>query len=206
MSSVLLLHSYLPLLASTDADDVDLVSRLTKLLFFVIFVTFIAGMVCYRLYRRQRLHMVNNLRQMEQDHVAEVRQKDEEMRRIVGTCQESGDNDKWDSEQHLLNHDIVARLHQHAAHLSVPTAAEWNALLNTTRMLLPAFYEQLLAGNLTDREQKAAILSRLYFQPSETALLLDISKQQMANMRRSANNKLFHKDSSRGFDTLIQHM
>ena len=82
-------------------------------------------------------------------------QKEEEigkLRQMLDAYQTDIHAEQWESEQSLLQHEIVKRMHQHACKLAVPSDAEWKDLQGVIEKNLPEFYAKLTAFAVsTDR-------------------------------------------------------
>lgn len=122
--------------------------------------------------------------------------------------EDSSKSEKWNIEQALLSHQTVRRLHELARHAKIPTELEWNDLYDVVSDHLSDFYNYITMPefNLNNVEIKICILMRLYFIPSELAVLFNITKQRVTNIRSSINKKLFHKDGAKKIDQSIRNI
>jgi len=56
---------------------------------------------------------------------------------------------------------------------------------------------------LTESERRVCMLIRLRFVPTEMAALMDVSVQQITNIRSRINSKLFRRKGAQGVDVLL---
>lgn len=78
------------------------------------------------------------------------------------------------------------------------TSQEWEALTNLFRQNMPTLYAHITESQtLGTLELHTTILTRLNFRSDDIALLLNISKQHVSNLKGSANKKLFSDGSAR---------
>ena len=77
--------------------------------------------------------------------------------------------------------------------------------MNLVSSLMPDFYAFVTQSDisLNDREIDVCVLTRLRFMPSETASLLDITKQRVTNLRSELNKRIVHKSGARSFSANI---
>lgn len=81
---------------------------------------------------------------------------------------------------------------------SILTEKEWDALIDTFWQYMPSLTFFLdNKQTLSPLELRIAILTRLNFRSDDIALLLNISKQHVSNLKGSANKKLFSDGSAR---------
>ena len=115
---------------------------------------------------------------------------------------------KWDSEQSLLCHEVVMRIHKYASRGKMPSASELNSLIEVVKQSLPGFYEFLSNPKyaVSDNEMLVCILTRLHFIPSEIATLLNLTKQRISNMRSGLNKKLFKTKGTKSFTANIYRL
>ena len=80
------------------------------------------------------------------------------------------------------------------------TEKAWQELQLQLKQCLPLFYLRITENNvLSSHELHVTILTRLGFQTGAIAIILDTTKQHIANARASANKKLFADPSARTF-------
>ena len=122
--------------------------------------------------------------------------------------EDSSKSEKWNIEQALLSHQTVRRLHELARHAKIPTELEWNDLYDVVSNHLSDFYNYITMPefNLNNVEIRICILMRLYFIPSELAVLFNITKQRVTNIRSSINKKLFHENGTKKIDQSIRNI
>lgn len=139
-------------------------------------------------YRESKETEVNNLRQ-----AIGLLRKEQELPEIC------------DTEQALLECAIVRRLHKHAAKLISTASSEWEELYIVTEEHLKDFYSKITdpQNGLTTKETNVCILTKLKFSPNEIAVLTDMSKQRVSNIRSSINKKLFNEEGTRTLDRNI---
>jgi hypothetical protein len=73
---------------------------------------------------------------------------------------------------------------------------------------LPEFYQRLCQSRseLTEKEFRACLLMRLHFIPSEIAVLLEMTKQRVTNMRGVINRKLFQQIGAKTVDQNLNQL
>jgi len=121
---------------------------------------------------------------------------------------ESKQQQKWDIEQAMLHDAIVLHLHKMASNAQKASAVEWRDLNCLALEKLPSFINVICdeSVQLTDKEIKVCILTRLHFIPTEMVALLDLTKQRITNIRANANRKLFNKEGAGSFDINIHNI
>ncbi|MCF0197963.1 MAG: hypothetical protein HUK02_01390 [Bacteroidaceae bacterium] len=140
------------------------------------------------------------------------KRKEDELNRllqVVSAYQNNANQEQWQLEQCLQQHEVVKSLHNYASHgMCVPTGVEWKDFEEVVRKMLPDFYDRLLPykKKLTEREFCMCLLSRVNFIPTEVAVLMNFSRQRVSNLRCSANQKVFGDHSSRTFDANIHRL
>ena len=113
----------------------------------------------------------------------------------------------WASLQKLMESDLIKNLHDQAAHGRSAGQKDWSRL-NTyvenrySRFL--SFINNLGSSSLSQNEKKVAILIKLHFLSSEISCLLDISPQNLSNIRRRLNLKLFGSSRTSELDRNIR--
>jgi hypothetical protein len=115
---------------------------------------------------------------------------------------------KWDLEQAMLHNAIVIHFHKLSSRAQKASAVEWQDFNRFALDSLPSFIKAICAesANLTDKELKVCMLTRLHFAPTEVAALLDLTKQRISNIRANANRKLFNDGSAISFDANIHRL
>lgn len=141
----------------------------------------------------------------------ERRDKNEEiqkLRTILSSYTEDINEETWDAEHSLLEHEIVSRMHKIAAKLSVPSSKEWADLEDAIERFIPRFMDYITCQefDLTEKERYVCILTRLHFMPSEIGILLNASKQRVSNLRSILNKRLFNTNGSKTFDHNIANV
>lgn len=110
--------------------------------------------------------------------------------------------------QALLNSAIIQQMHVNASKLKTASSEEWQELYRVTKENLPHFYEKINdeQTKLTDNEKNVCILTRFLFIPSETSVLLNLSKQRITNIRSSINKKLFKSEGTKNLNNNIKSL
>ena len=136
---------------------------------------------------------------------ANKRQEADQLSEVLSSYNENINMEVWNMEQQLVKHSVVQQLHRHSITLTEPTASEWADLDNTVNHLSPHFYQVVNdpQWQLTDREIKVCMLIRLHFIPSQIAILLNISKQRITNIRTQINLKMFKEKGTKHLDKNI---
>lgn len=124
-----------------------------------------------------------------------------ELEKDLSMYRDNLDVDRLAWEQNLQKHQIVTIMHSHASKLTQPTTAEWSALIDVVGNHLPDFLVSLEATSvhLTDDELIVCVLTRIGFVPSEIAVLMDMTKQNVTNLRSRLNKKIFNEAGARTF-------
>ncbi|MGM9701279.1 MAG: helix-turn-helix transcriptional regulator [Prevotella sp.] len=140
-----------------------------------------------------------------QKYEANKRQEADQLSEVLASYHENTNMEVWNMEQQLMRHSIVQQLHQHSITLTEPTASEWADLYKAFSNLSPHFYQVVNdpQWQLTDREIKVCMLIRLHFIPSQIAILLNISKQRITNIRAQINLKMFKEKGTKHLDKNI---
>ena len=136
---------------------------------------------------------------------ADKRQEADQLSEVLSSYNENINMEVWNMEQQLMKHSIVQQLHRHSITLTEPTASEWADLDKAFSNLSPHFYQVVHdpQWQLTDREIKVCMLIRLHFIPSQIAILLNISKQRITNIRAQINLKMFKEKGTKHLDKNI---
>ena len=108
-------------------------------------------------------------------------------------------------DQLLIEHDLLKAIRKLAAQGKPMPSPMHEELMNLVSSLMPDFYAFVTQSDisLNDREIDVCVLTRLRFMPSETASLLDITKQRVTNLRSELNKRIFHKSGARSFSANI---
>ena len=200
-----------------------------KMFFYVITSLFIlAGIILYHFWARakarrmaqarllaQQLTTMSSLYRktkeeleiMDNDLSAYKVQKQEELdelhRQLKQLQKKQGEFKQTECFEALKQSPIIETLNERlkpTAKSNILTEKEWDALIDTFWQYMPSltlFLED--KQTLTPLELRAAILTRLNFRPDDIALLLNISRQHVSNLKGSANKKLFSDGSARTF-------
>lgn len=133
---------------------------------------------------------------------ADKRQEADQLSEVLASYNENISMERWNMEQQLMKHSVVQQLHRHSITLTEPTASEWADLYKAFSNLSPHFYQVVHdpQWQLTDREIRVCMLTRLLFIPSEIAILLNISKQRITNIRAQINLKMFNEKGTKHLD------
>ena len=133
----------------------------------------------------------------------------EELRQALSVFQEDNSRpEMWDIEDAILNSPIVNSMHSLACRGKAITDVQWEDFENLVSSKLNAFYIQICNSTLglNDIEKKICMLIRLRFIPSELAVLLDLSKQRITNIRTDINMKIFKGKGTKSLDANIRKM
>lgn len=113
----------------------------------------------------------------------------------------------WASLQKLMESDLIKNLHDQAAHGRSAGQKDWSRLNTYVENRYPrflSFINNLGSNSLSQNEKKVAILIKLHFLSSEISCLLDISPQNLSNIRRRLNLKLFGSSRTSELDRNIR--
>ena len=133
----------------------------------------------------------------------------EELKQALSVFQEDNSRpEMWDIEDALLNSSIVKSMHSLASRGKAITDVQWEDFENLVSSKLNTFYIHISDSTLglTEIEKKISILIRLRFIPSELAVLLDLSKQRITNIRTTINMKLFKEKGTKSLDANIRRL
>ena len=133
----------------------------------------------------------------------------EELKQALSVFQEDNSRpEMWDIEDALLNSSIVKSMHNLASRGKAITDVQWEDFENIVSSKLNTFYIHISDSTLglTEIEKKISILIRLRFIPSELAVLLDLSKQRITNIRTAINMKLFKEKGTKSLDANIRRL
>ncbi len=114
----------------------------------------------------------------------------------------------WNIERELLDSTVSRHLHKIAATGRSAQPDDWTALNDLT-----ANHDTALVGllaknkNLTETDKHLIQLIRLRFQPSEIAVLMQMSPQRVTNVRSRMLSRLFNsKGGAKDFDRRIREL
>ena len=113
----------------------------------------------------------------------------------------------WASLLKLMESDLIKNLHDQAAHGRSAGQKDWSRLNTYVENRYPrflSFINNLGSSSLSQNEKKVAILIKLHFLSSEISCLLDISPQNLSNIRRRLNQKLFGSSRTSELDRNIR--
>ena len=113
------------------------------------------------------------------------------------------DNHECNVERLVLDSRLVSHFHSLASKASRVSDAEWNALMQLLEIHFPVFTQRISSPQLTESERRVCMLIRLRFVPTEMAALMDVSVQQITNIRSRINSKLFRRKGAQGVDVLL---
>lgn len=126
---------------------------------------------------------------------------------ILSTYQESPSQmENWTIEHFLIKSPIVKQLHKKVAEHTRMTTPEHICLVNLMRKHNFNFFSEIDDKKymLTDNEKIVSILVKLDFSPSDIAILLDMTKQNISNIRSSINLKIFKSKGTKGLDSNLK--
>lgn len=155
----------------------------------------------YSMALRERKNLESNLAKVKADKDSEI----SELKKILSTFSDFSNKESWNAEQLLIDHEIVLRIHKHAAKGTILPANEWNDLMGIIEKILPYFFNFISRSelSLSLQEKVLCVLTRLHFIPTEIATLLGLKKQRISNLRRALNKKLFNQEGSKTFTANI---
>ena len=142
-----------------------------------------------------------------------VKQKEKELedvKLLLERFYEDGyDVTDWQQEIDLYQTEIVCRMHHLASTGKQGSDCDWAQLRKTVNKHLPKFIPMLSSycDSLNLRETNLCILVKLHFIPTEIAVLLNMNKQSVGNLRVRLLRKIFKiEGSTRQFDDKIHEI
>ena len=116
--------------------------------------------------------------------------------------------EEWGANRELVNHECVAHLHDLVECNQVPSNQELKDVICFVASHLPEFWSFINAPSkkLTLQELQVCVLLRLYFIPSEVAVIMNISMQRVTNIKAFINMKLFGKKGAKGLEDRLVRM
>lgn len=133
----------------------------------------------------------------------------ERLKMLLITYQEDDiQPERWNIEQAILSSPIIKHLHKLAQKGQAPSDNDWKALHYFTNNSFPDLSDNINNENicLTDKEKRVCVLTKLRFIPTEIAVMLNTTKQNITNIRGSINRKLFNANGTKSFDFNIRNM
>ena len=115
--------------------------------------------------------------------------------------------DEWNIEDSLLSVPIVIKLHKMASTAMVASVSDLMELRQIAQKLMPRFITTInSSGYLPDRrDTDICIFVKLRFLPSEIGILLNISKNNLSNIRKRLLAKMFKQEgSAKDFDEIVR--
>ena len=116
----------------------------------------------------------------------------------------SSEMGNWTVDDFLIESPIVKQLQRKIHGNTKMTVSEQACLVNLVNKHNPDFISRL--NILTDKERIVCILIRLDFSPSDIVILLDMTKQNVSNLRSSINQKLFKSKGTKGLDLCLKRL
>lgn len=116
----------------------------------------------------------------------------------------SSDMGNWTIECFMMESPIVRQLQKKVSEYMKMTVSEQVCLMNLVCKHNSEFVSKL--SMLTENEKVVSILIRLDFSPSDIAILLDTTKQNVSNIRSSINLKVFKSKGTKGLDLSLKKM
>ena len=142
---------------------------------------------------------------------ARIRLYEEELRKqasaIADFQKDKKRPDQWDMEEGLFNLPLISRLHASIAKGKQPGDSQFNAIIELTENMLPAFTAKIreLYPGINRTNMLFCILTKLRFINSERAVALNMSSQAVTNRCAFLYNKFTGKKGGAGdFDEIIQ--
>ena len=127
-----------------------------------------------------------------------LNRKIQEIELLQGTIKrmEEGDGSANDRLDEFEDSDIVRRIRKKAAKSESAGVAELGELRDAAAKHLPAFIKALdnTDYELQYHEILLCILIKVGFRPSEIAVLMNLTPQNITNLRARLNKKMFHAD------------
>ena len=204
-----------------------------RIIYAIVFAVLLASYLIYRMAKRQKQKKMQELAQANTAYSALLSQYSQ-MQNDLSAAQQGFDNyrtekekaiqqlqqelssyqedaeqqKKWDASQAMLHDAIVIHLHKMASKACKATEEEWQSLNQFAIKNMPAFLDKVCDEeiHLTEKEIKVCILTRLQFIPTEMAVLLDLSRQRITNVKANANKKLFDEAGALTFDSNIHRL
>lgn len=159
------------------------------------------------------LNMMNKaqdeLARMKMDTLAFKKEKEAEIHSLqMKLAEYYPDEDNvtsWENERQIYTCQKVQDAHKLASVGKVITESELVALRILVAKSMPEFYAFVDSKEhgLTDNEKNICLLIRLRFIPSEMASLLDLSVQNVTNLRSRINKKLFNQSGAKSLNTRL---
>lgn len=139
----------------------------------------------------------SSIDKIKKDKDAEI----EELKEMLSTYTNDVNENEWDKEHFLLEHETVCHMHSLATKICLPSNKEWTDLKDIVKKILPNFMDFIMCTKpkLTEKELQVCILTRLSFTPSEIGILINASKQRVSNHRSILNKRLFNETGSKTF-------
>lgn len=135
------------------------------------------------------------------------RRRIEELKLEIARSQENRKTEiPWQLFEELSHAPVVLQFHKLAAQSRIPKTEEWMELRKELNRYYPDFIPSLLhKATLNYKETGVCILTKLRFIPSEMAVLLSTSIQNISTMRARLNMKLYNKKGKAAdFDEAVQ--
>lgn len=141
-----------------------------------------------------------------QKEVREQKEKVTVLNSMLSVSQTNGNEEKWMVERAFMNSKIIKTFQSYADTGKQPTDCEWTDLQEVVEKSMPAFWEYLSSFGMEKNgmEFRICLLTRLSFNPSQIANLLDVSRQYITNKRKKMVQKLFKSNNIKQFDALIK--
>jgi len=131
------------------------------------------------------------------------------LRNIISMYQDSAlCTDDWNVEHFLMQSLIMKQLYKRITECKKATNAELCCLLNLVRKHIPNFVAEIDKQDygLSEKERIICVLIRLDLSPSDIKVLLDMTKQNISNMRSAINLKLFNTKGTKGLDSNLKKL
>ncbi len=214
-------------------QEEEIANTYRRIIYAIVFAMLLASYLIYHLAKRQKQKKMQELAQANtaysallsqysqmQDDLSAAQQgfdnyrteKEKAIQQLqqeLSSYQEDAEQQKkWDASQAMLHDAIVIHLHKMASKACKATEEEWRSLNQFAIKNMPAFLDKVCdeEKHLTEKEIKVCILTRLQFIPTEMAVLLDLSRQRITNVKANANKKLFNVTGAQTFDSNIHRL
>lgn len=147
---------------------------------------------------------------LQTDTNAYRKNQEEKIRRLhnaLSMYQESpSPMENWTIEHFLIESPIVKQLRKKVSEHVKMTTPEHTCLMNLMHKHNSEFMTEIddRKNMLTDNEKTVSVLIKLDFSPSDITILLNMTKQNISNIRSSINFKIFKSKGTKGLDSNLK--
>lgn len=125
---------------------------------------------------------------------------------VIKTYQQINWEEDVASKKQLMESDIVKKFLNYQKTRFTPFAKDWAQLETALKKFLPTFYEKLVEKKLTDKQFRLCLLTKINCTPSDIANLFGAKIQQISNLRRNVNSKLFNQKGTATFEMNVKKL